>query len=239
MSTLHISPENLPLVAIALTLGAYLVGLKARDRWNTPLANPVLIAIVFIGLLLRLLNIAYADYFSGAQFIHFLLGPATVALAIPLVNSLAHIRRVLWPMIAALGCGALTGVVTGYGLVRFFGGSQLLALSMAPKSATTPIAIGVSQAIGGIPALAAVFAISGGILVAIVINPMLSRLGWDEPAVLGLAAGTAGSGIGASQVIPQHSVAAAFAGVAIGINGAMTAILAPLLTTAIKLWYKG
>ena len=238
MNLWQTNPGLLALFATLLTIGAYLAGLWLRERLQSPFANPVLIAIVLIGVTLRLAHLSYAEYFSGAQFIHFLLGPATVALAIPLVNSLSHIRRTLWPMLAALTCGSLVGVVAGYGLVRLFGGSQALALSMMPKSATTPIAISVSQTINGIPSLTAVFAIAGGILVAVGINPLLNKLGWDEPAALGLAAGTAGSGIGASQVIPQHSVAAAFAGIAIGINGAITAIVAPLLVSIIMHWFK-
>ena len=107
---------------------------------------------------------------------------------------------------------------------------------MAPKSLTTPIAIGVSQAIGGNPSLTAVVAIVGGVLVAISIDPIFSLLSIQAPAVKGLAAGTAGSGIGAAQVIPQHPVAAAFAGVAIGLNGLLTAVLAPVIIPLLKHW---
>jgi len=236
MNPATVPPVAMALIATGFTIAIYLAALRLKSIVRTPLANPVLITIVVIGAMLRILHVSYADYFTGAKVLHFLLGPATVALAIPLVRSLEHIRRTLWPMLAALGAGATVGIVSGYGLVRLCGGSRLVALSMAPKAATTPIAIGVSQTIGGIPALSAAFAIAGGILVAIAINPILGKLGWDEPAGLGLTAGTAGSGIGASQVIPQHTVAAAFAGVAIGLNGTMTAVLAPLLMNLLKRW---
>lgn len=109
----RISPGVLPLFALVLTLGAYLLGLSLQRPLRSPLANPVLIAIVAIGALLRLLHISYEAYFSGAQFIHFLLGPATVALAIPLVRSLEHIRRGLFPMLTALLAGALAGILSG------------------------------------------------------------------------------------------------------------------------------
>ena len=236
MSPAAVPPVVMALLATGVTVGVYLAALRLKALLKTPLANPVLIAIVVIGAMLRVLHVSYAEYFTGAKVLHFLLGPATVALAIPLVRSLAHIRSTLWPMLAALGAGATVGIVSGYGLARLCGASQLVALSMAPKAATTPIAISVSQTIGGVPALSAVFDIAGGILVAISINPILGKLGWDEPAGLGLTAGTAGSGIGASQVIPQHTVAAAFAGVAIGLNGTMTAVLAPLLMNLLKRW---
>ena len=233
--TLAVRAE-LPLVAIVLTLGAYLFGVEVQKRLRTPYANPVLIAIVLIGVTLRLFHLSYQDYFTGAQFIHFLLGPATVALAIPMVRALEHIRRGLWPMLSALLAGSLVGIVSGYGLVRLLGGSQAIALSMAPKSLTTPIAIAVSASVGGIPSLSAVLAILGGILVAISIDPLLHALKINEPSARGLAAGTAGSGIGASRVIPQHTLSAAFAGIAIGANGILTAVLAPLLVPFLKHW---
>lgn len=240
MNWMHVphslSPAIVPLFCIVLTLGAYLLGIEIQKRLRSPLANPVLIAIVVIGAALRVLHLSYQDYFTGAQFIHFLLGPATVALAIPMVRALEHMRRGFWPMFAALLVGSLFGLVSGYALVRVLGGSQLVALSMAPKSLTTPIAIAVSTSIGGNPSLSTVFAILGGILVASTIDPVLTWMKVREPAARGLAAGTAGSGIGASQVIPQHTVSAAFAGVAIGANGILTSILAPVLTPLLKHW---
>ncbi len=231
-----LSPATVTLFAITLTLGAYLLGVEVQKRLRNPLANPVLLAIVIIGVTLRLLHLSYQDYFTGAQFIHFLLGPATVALAIPMVRALEHMRRGFWPMISALLAGSLIGILSGYGLVRLLGGSQAVALSMAPKSLTTPIAIAVSSTIGGIPSLSAVLAILGGVLVAVSIDPVLRWLNIDEPSAKGLAAGTAGSGLGASRVIPQHTLSAAFAGVAIGANGILTALLAPLLVPLLKHW---
>jgi predicted murein hydrolase (TIGR00659 family) len=231
-----LSPGIVPLFAIVLTLGAYLLGVELQKRLRNPLANPVLIAILVIGVTLRLLHLSYQDYFTGAQFIHFLLGPATVALAIPMVRALEHMRRGFWPMMSSLLAGSLIGLISGYGIVRLFGGSQVVALSMAPKSLTTPIAIAVSASIGGIPSLSAVLAILGGILVAISIDPVLHWLKINEPSARGLAAGTAGSGIGASRVIPQHTLSAAFAGVAIGANGILTAVLAPILVPLLKHW---
>ena len=231
-----LSPGIVPLFAIVLTLGAYLFGVEVQKRLRNPLANPVLIAIVIIGVTLRLLHLSYQDYFTGAQFIHFLLGPATVALAIPMVRALEHMRRGFWPMMSALLAGSLIGLISGYAIVRLLGGSQAVAISMAPKSLTTPIAIAVSASIGGIPSLSAVLAILGGILVAISIDPVLHWLKINEPSAKGLAAGTAGSGIGASRVIPQHTLSAAFAGVAIGANGILTAILAPIIIPLLKHW---
>ena len=109
-----LSPGIVPLFAIVLTLGAYLFGVEIQKRLRNPLANPVLIAIVIIGVTLHLLHLSYQDYFTGAQFIHFLLGPATVALAIPMVRALEHMRRGFWPMMSALLAGSLIGLISGY-----------------------------------------------------------------------------------------------------------------------------
>ena len=225
-----------PLVALAFTIAAYLVGVAMQRRLRTAAANPVLFAIVVIGLTLQATHIPYVMYFAGAQFLHFLLGPATVALAIPLVRSLEIIRRSFFPLLAALLAGSLTSILSGYGIARLLGASQPIALSMVPKGLTTPIAIGVSEAIGGIPSLTVVLAIAAGVLVAIAIEATLRGLRITDWRAVGLAAGTAGSGIGASQVIPKHTLAAAFAGVALGANGLLTALLAPLLAPLLKLW---
>jgi len=226
----------MPIFAPCLTLGAHLFGEELRKRWRNPLLNPVLIAIVVVGITIRLTNIPYLTYFSGAKMIHLLLGPATVALGVPLARSMDHIRRGVRTILAALVVGSVIGMVSGYALARLLGGSQVVAISMLPKSVTTPIALGIAQAIGGIPSLSAVLAIGGGILVAICIDPIFRYLKWQSPAALGLAAGNAGSGIGTSQVIPQHSIAAAFAGLALGLNGLLTAVLAPVLSGILKRW---
>ena len=218
-----------PLVALTLTVGTYLFGVWVQGKVRAAWASPVLIAIVLIGVALRVLGVSYATYFSGAQAIHFLLGPATVALAVPLVRAMEHLRRSLWPMLAALFAGSVTGAVTGYGLVRVLGGSRVLALSMLPKSLTTPIALEVSQTVGGLPSLTAVLAILAGVLTAVVVYPVLGAMRVRDAGAIGLGAGTAGSGVGASRVIGIHPVSAAFAAVGIGLNGLMTAVIAPVV----------
>ncbi len=232
ISTLHVEP----LFLLSYTIAAYLIGVWLQRRTKVALANPTLIAIVFVGLLLWVTHMPYATYFANVQLLHFLLGPATVALAIPMVLSLEHLRRGLVPTLAALLAGCVTGAVSAYALVRLCGGTPQLALSMLPKSLTTPIAMGVSDAIGGIPSLSAVFGITAGILVAVMLPSLLRLLRVTDPAATGLAAGTAGSGIAAASVIPLGPIPAAFAGVAIGVNGLLTATLAPLLARLFAHW---
>lgn len=215
-----------PLFWPAATVAAYGLGivLQARLR-GAALANPVLIAILLVGALLKATGTPYATYFAGARPIHLLLGPATVALAVPLIASLPLLRRSLLGVALALGAGAVTSALSGLLLVRALGGSRGLALSMAPKAVTTPIAMALAQNLGGLPAVTAALAIAGGILIAIAAKPILALCRIRDWRAHGLAAGTAGSGVGAAHAIRLHQTAGAFAGLAVGLNGLVTALL--------------
>jgi putative effector of murein hydrolase len=220
----------MPLLWLAVTLAAYL-GARRLQRLcgGSPLANPVLIAMAIVSAILLVTGTPYQVYFEGARLISFLLGPATVALAIPLARNLHHVRRSLFGIGVALLAGSATSIIAGVGLVKLLGGSRLVALSMAPKAATTPIAMAVSQQAGGSPALTAALAIAGGILAAIAGRRLLAWLSIEDWRAHGLAAGVAGSGIAAAQVAPLNGLAAAFAALGIALNGLVTAIIVPFV----------
>jgi putative effector of murein hydrolase len=219
-----------PLVWLVVTLAAYTAGnaLQRACRGAT-LANPVLIAITIVAAIVVVTRTDYTVYFKATQFINFLLGPATVALAIPLARSARLVRENLAGVGLALLAGSVTSTISGIGLVWLFGGSRTVALSMAPKAATTPIAAAVSSQIGGIPALTAALAIVGGIVAAIVGRTMLTRLNVNDWRARGLAAGVAGSGIAAAQVAERNELGAAFAALGIGLNGVLVGIVVPLV----------
>jgi putative effector of murein hydrolase len=219
-----------PLLWLVVTISAYAFGETARRFCKgAPLANPVLIAILVVSMLLEASGTPYARYFACTQFIQFLLGPATVALAVPLAQNLNHVRRSFPGVALALLAGSLTSVLSGPAVVTWLGGDRNVALSMAPKAVTTPIALSLSREIGGIPPLTAALAIAGGIIAAIVGQTMLRWLRVDDWRAHGLAAGVAGSGVAAAQVAPLNSLAAAFAALGIGLNGLLTAALVPLV----------
>jgi putative effector of murein hydrolase len=219
-----------PLLWIAATLLAYGLGQAAqRVCRGSPLANPVLIAIVLMAVLLEGTGTPYQTYFAGAQFIQFLLGPATVALAVPLARNIGHVRRSIRGTGLALLAGSLTSTLTGVCAVWLLGGSRAVALSMAPKAVTTPIAMAVAQQVGGVPALTAALAIAGGIVAAVIGETVLRRLHIDDWRAHGLAAGVAGSGVAAAQVAPRDGLAAAFAAVGIGLNGLLTSVIVPII----------
>lgn len=226
--------EPSPLLWLAATLAAFALGQSARRACRgSPLANPVLIAIVLMALLLQATGTPYETYFAGAQFINFLLGPATVALAVPLARNLNHVRRSFHGVGLALLAGSLTSTLSGVAAVWLLGGSRVVALSMAPKAVTTPIAMAVAQETGGVPALTAALAIAGGIVAAVIGEAVLRRLRVDDWRAHGLAAGVAGSGVAAAQVAPLSGLAAAFAALGVGLNGLLTAVLVPVLA----LWW--
>ena len=219
-----------PLLWLAITLFAYLIGKWIQKVCHaSPVANPVLIAIVLVAALLTATGTPYDHYFAGAQFIHFLLGPATVALAIPLALNAVHIKRSMHSVGLALLAGSVTTTVSGVAVVWMLGGGRSVALSMAPKSVTTPIAMAVAQEVGGVPALTAALAIAGGIFAAVIGQAVLRWLRVDDWRAHGLAAGVAGSGVAAAQVAPLNGLAAAFAAIGIGLNGLLTALIVPLL----------
>ena len=217
---------------LVVTLGAFVIGrFVQRISGNSPLASPVLIAIVLVGAILLGTRTSYQTYFTGAQFINFLLGPATIALAVPLAKNVGYIRDNVASICAALIAGSATSILAGVSIVWLLGGSRAIALSVAPKGVTTPIAMAVSQEIGGIPALTAGVAIIGGILAAIFGQTLLHALQVRDWRAHGLAAGVAGSGVAAAQVAAHDEMGAAFAALGIGLNGLVTSILVPLLAT--------
>ena len=150
-----------PLLWLTATLAAYEAGAWIFGRFGRrPLLNPVLIAVTVLIAVLAATGTPYETYFDGAQFVHFLLGPATVALAVPLFENRAHVRAALLPMLAALAVGSLTAIVSAVAIARLLGARGETLASMAPKSVTTPIAMAISEQIGGLPSLTAAFVIA-------------------------------------------------------------------------------
>jgi len=222
--------ETSPLAALTLTLVAYLAGDTIyRRSGRNPLLNPVLLAILLIASVLLPTGGSYERYFEGAQFVHFLLGPATVALAIPLYRELANVRRAFVPLMASLLVGSLTAAGTAVGLAWLAGASTETLASLAPKSVTTPVAMGVAESLGGLPSLTAAVVILTGIVGAALGPLMLDLARIRDPRARGLAMGTASHGIGTARALQMGQVAGAFAGIAIGVNALATAVLLPLL----------
>jgi len=219
-----------PLLGLTITLVVYQCAywIYRRAGFN-PLLNPVALAVATLVLLLTLTGTPYQTYFDGAQFVHFLLGPATVALAIPLYAQLGKLKRLLLPLLAALLAGALTAIVSAVGIAWLLGASRATLISLAPKSVTTPIAMGITEKMGGLPSLTAVLVVSTGIIGAVTAKYVLDFLRVRDHSVRGFAVGVAAHGIGTARAFQVSEEAGAFAGLGMGLNGLATALLFPLL----------
>jgi len=219
-----------PLTGLTLTLCAYAAGDWLYEKTGRhPLLNPVPIAIALIAGLLWLTDIPYADYFEGAQFVHFLLGPATVALAIPLYQHLAELRKSGAALIIGILAGSITASGSAIGFAWLGGASTETLLSIAPKSVTAPIAMGIAEQLGGLPSLTAVLVILTGITGALFGPLVLNLVRIKDWRARGLALGVASHGIGTARALQVNPIAGAFAGLAMGLNGLATAILLPLI----------
>lgn len=221
---------GLPLLWLALTLLAYQFGLWLQRRLRGhPLANPVLIAVALLSTLLLLSGTPYARYMNGAGLIHFLLGPATVALAIPLYANWHRLRVMTLPLLGALLLGSLVAAVSGWGLGALFGAGHESRVSLAIKSVTTPIAMAVTERLGGLPSLTAVLVIVTGMVGGLCAEALYRRLRIEDDAVRGFALGLAAHGLGTARAFQFSEQAGAFAALGMGLNGLLTSFALPWL----------
>ena len=217
-----------PLLALILTLAAYQVGVLIYERTQlNPLANPVLIAVTLIALSITALDMPYATYFEGAQFVHFLLGTATVSLAVPIYQALPSLRGRVLPLVAALIGGGVTSIVSAVAIARLLGADESIVGAMVVKSITAPIGMGVAERIGASPTLTAVFAVTTGILGAALARFVLDALRCREWWQRGFAIGIASHGIGTSRAFSVNPEAGTYAGLAMGLHGVLGAVAIP------------
>jgi predicted murein hydrolase (TIGR00659 family) len=221
-----------PLLWLTVTLLVYAVtDAVSLASSRHPLANPVLHAMWIIGLFLVLTGTSYTTYFGGAQFVHFLLGPATVALAVPLYENRKLVVASILPMLAALVVGSVTAIVSVVLLAQAAGLPRTVVLSLAPKSVTAGVAMGISEQLGADPSLAAVGVVLTGIMGAVIVTPLMNRLAITDFRARGFAVGLASHGIGTARAFQVDAVAGVFAGIAMSLNALLTSLLVPLAAT--------
>jgi predicted murein hydrolase (TIGR00659 family) len=219
-----------PLLWLTATLLAYMAAFSLYRRGGFhPLLNPVPIAVALLVALLVATDTGFDAYFAGAQFVHFLLGPATVALAIPLYDQRVRVRRMWLPLASGLAAGVLTAVVSASALAWLLGASRETVLSLAPKSVTTPVAMAVAERIGGLPSLTATLVIATGILGAMIGGPLFDRLRIVDPAARGFALGVVSHGIGTARAFQSGEDSGAFAGLGMALAALATSLAVPML----------
>jgi predicted murein hydrolase (TIGR00659 family) len=228
--------EPSPVLSLAATLAVFALARALYRKSRFFLLHPVLLSVAVLIAALSLARIPYDTYMQGGQILHFFLAPAVVALGLPLYRQLQRLSRATLPILASTAAGSLIGVLSAVLPAGLLGASPALLASLAPKSVTTPIAIGVSEILGGLPPLTAAVVIATGILGAVLGPPFLRAIGVRSPTAFGLAMGAAAHGIGTARAMEEGELAGAASGLALGLNGALTALAAPwLVALALRL----
>lgn len=219
-----------PLFGLTATLVVYVLAAAAYERsGRAPWANPVLWSVVCLGLLLIGTRTSYPTYFAGAQFVHVMLGPAVVALAWPLWQRRAELRRRGVALVVAGLVGGATAAASAVAIGWSLGLPGDVVRSLASKSVTAPVAMGIAERIGGVPALAAVFAVVTGLVGALSGKTIFNALGITAWSVRGYALGTTSHGIGAARAMQVDPDAGAYAGIALGLQVLLASLLMPLV----------
>lgn len=219
-----------PLLWLTVTLCIYLASVYLYRRSNlNPLALPVLTSVCAIVGILVVTKTPYEAYFEGAQFIHFLIGPATVGLAIPLYKQLPRLKQLWFSLSVSIAVGSLAGLISAALISQWSGASRETVISLMPKSSTMPIAMAVSEFFGGQPSLTAVSVAFTGIVGSIIAWPLFHLLRINDPIVRGVATGVSTHAIGTARLIQISEVMGAFSALAMSLTGILTAVFMPFV----------
>ncbi len=229
LNTVWVYLAGSPLLWLTATLIAYKIATLVYEKsGRSPLANPVAISVILLVSVLYVTGTPYKTYFDGAQFVHFLLGPVTVALAIPLYQQLDKLKRNWLALLAGSLIGGVAAIVSAMGIAWLLGASPLTILSMAPKSVTIPIAMGVTEKIGGLPSLTVVMVMLTGVFGAGIAQYVFRAMKIKDEATCGFALGATAHGVGTARAFQVSEEMGAFSGLAMGMSGILTAVLLPL-----------
>ncbi|HEX8273465.1 MAG TPA: LrgB family protein [Longimicrobiaceae bacterium] len=223
-------PEHAPAAALAVvaTVAMYALARRLHLRTGSFLLHPVLVGIVAMIAALEALGVDYEAYDRGGRLLSFWLGPAVVALGVPLFRQMDPVRRSARALLVSMLAGGAVGIVSACGVAALLGASPEVVRSLAPRSVTTPIAIEIARRAGGIPSLSAVVVILSGVFGAIVGPPLLRAVGVRSRTATGIALGASAHGVGTARAVEEGEVEAAGAGIAIGLMGVVTAVLTPV-----------
>jgi len=222
------------LLWLTLTLVVYSIADRVSLMLQrNPLANPVLHSVWVIGIIVVATGTPYDTYFQGAYFIHFLLGPSTVALALPLYENRHVVMRSLVPIAIALAVGSVATIASVIACAWLFKLPSIMTISALPKSTTSGVAMGISQSVGGDASLTAIIVVATGIVGAVMATPLLNLIRIEDRRARGFAVGLAAHGVGTARAFQVHPITGTFAGVAMSLNGLLTAVLVPIAASLI------
>ena len=214
---------------LALTFGVFYAAKSIQRRLGWILFNPILVAIAIIIVFLLVADIPFETYHEGAKMIEFWLKPAVVALGVPLYLQLSSIKRQFVPILASQMMGCIAGIVSVVVISKLFGASDAVIMSLASKSVTTPIAMEVTQVLGGIPSLTAAIVVITGLIGAVIGFKTLSVGHVRNPMALGLSMGAASHALGTSAAMDRDQFVGAYASLGLTINGILTALFTPAI----------
>ena len=225
--------EGISLFPLVLTLGAYQVGLWLRKKWNNPLCNPLLIAIILVIGTLLLTGVSVDTYQAGTGAISWLLTPATVCLALPLYRQMKVLKKQLPAILVGIAAGTVVSLLVIFLLCRLFGLNRELTVAMLPKSITTAMGMVLSRDNGGIESLTTAAIIITGVLGSLVGSLLCKLLKLRDPVSQGVAFGTASHVIGTSRATEIDPLAGAVSSLSLAVAGLLTAVLFPLICLAL------
>lgn len=214
---------------LGLTFGAFLFGIFLYKRLRFPLIQPLLIAIAIVIPFLKMADIEYTTFYERTRFLNFMLGPSVVALGYVLYEQVEHIKGHVLSMLTAVFVGSVVGVTSVVLIAKMLGADQVLLMSLAPKSVTTPIAISIAEQTGGVPELTVAFVVICGLFGGLVGPIILRFIGVKSKVAKGLAMGSASHALGTARALEMGAVEGGISGLAIGIMGIMTALLMPFV----------
>jgi predicted murein hydrolase (TIGR00659 family) len=221
-----------PLFALVLTLATYQFGYTLYVKFNrNPILNPAAISILLVTIVISLFDMPYEKYFEGAQFVHFLLGTATVALAIPIYRGFKNLKGKITAIFVALSVGSAASIASAVLIAKYMGAGDNIVGSMYAKSVTAPIAMGIAERIQVSPTLTAVFTVITGILGAIIAPYILNGFKIQPWWIRGTAIGVGAHGLGITRAFSVNEQAGIFASMAMGLNGVLSAIVLPFVYT--------
>lgn len=219
-----------PYFGIVLSIFAFEIGIKINKKLKSPLANPLLIAILLVIAVLQVFRIPVANYNAGGEIITMFLAPATAALGISIYSQLEILKKNWLPIIAGTAVGAAVSMASVFILCKVFNLNEALTASLLPKSVTTPIAIEVSSQLGGLIPVTVAAVIITGIAGAIFTPVMIKIFGIKEPIAAGVAIGACSHAMGTTKALELGQIQGAMSGIAIGVTGVMTVIYALFLS---------
>jgi predicted murein hydrolase (TIGR00659 family) len=223
-----------PLFGVGITLAVYQLALAGYERTRWVMLQPVLVSMLGIIAILLASGLSYAEYRKSTETMTILLGPATVALAVPLFLNLRRIRLLFWPIVITLALGGVFATVCGVAFAWAFGAERQILMTLAPKSVTSPIAMLVAEQIGGVAALAAVFVMITGVIGAIVGPSLLRLVGVRSAAAQGMALGLTAHAVGTARALQESDEAGAFAALGMSLMGVASAVFLPLAVALVS-----